>query len=527
MPRRVVFTGDLSYAVRAGIVEIDRIMPDLAWLVVIHSPRPSLPALLRNQRRNLLRNGWRWIPYQMAEVVRRVIERPPPPVAKGAPGYEATIDTLGARPNVRIQTVADIHTDTTLATIRTFAPDLGLSLAAPILRAVLFSIPRLGTLNLHKGRVPHYRGMPPAFWELWHGENQVGCTVHHVDAKLDTGDVVCETAIERERFSTLRGLQLRLDQVGIELTRRAVVETLRGTSAATPQAQGGTTNRKPTLRQIAQLERRLARHAPVGERLARRVVKETVHAGASTLWNPVLRSLVRPRITVILYHRVSDDARDNLTVGIGQFDRQMALLRRLCRPMAIDELLALDVVPRSDRPQVCVTFDDGYLDNYVHAMPILMRHGIPAAFFVSTGIIATQRPFPHDVSRGNALVPSMNWEQVQALHERGFTIGSHSVTHIDCAAEPEAVVVHELAQSLADLRRRLGLVDVYFAYPFGGREHMTPQRLELVKKAGYAACLSAYGGTNAGRIDPFNVLRGGIHWEFSDRAFLFRCMGFA
>ena len=44
-----------------------------------------------------------------------------------------------------------------------------------------------------------------------------------------------------------------------------------------------------------------------------------------------------------------------------------------------------------------------------------------------------------------------------------------------------------------------------FAYPCGGRRRMTPERLELVKQAGYVACLSAYGGTNIKRIDRFNI----------------------
>src|SRR4029077_10088158 len=162
-------------------------------------------------------------------------------------------------------------------------------------------------------------------------------------------------------------------------------------------------------------------------------------------------------------------------------------------------------------------------DNYEHAAPILERHGIPAAFFVSTGMIGTAKPFPHDIRRGNDRLPTMDWDQLRSMRARGFTIGSHSVNHIDCAREPEEVVVAELSQSMADLRRNLSLVgDLIFAYPYGGREHMTPERLELVKQAGYAGCLSAFGGTNVGRIERFGVLRCGIHWRFSDRAFFHR-----
>jgi peptidoglycan/xylan/chitin deacetylase (PgdA/CDA1 family) len=204
----------------------------------------------------------------------------------------------------------------------------------------------------------------------------------------------------------------------------------------------------------------------------------------------------------------------------------MALLRRHCTVLSIEQALALDTVPRSSRPLVCVTFDDGYLDNYAHAVPILLKHQLPAAFFVSTGLIGTERAFPHDIRRGNKPIPMMTWPQLRTMREQGFTIGSHTINHIDCAAEPEELVRSELEQSRDHLRAELGLDSVLFAYPYGGRHHMTPARLELVKLAGYDGCLAAYGGVNLGSVDRFNVLRRGIHWEYSDRAFLYQCLGF-
>src|SRR5688572_31504720 len=67
-------------------------------------------------------------------------------------------------------------------------------------RSTLF--PYTTLFRSHKGRVPDYRGMPPAFWELWNDETSVGCTVHWVAEKLDTGDVVRETTVRRDRKST-------------------------------------------------------------------------------------------------------------------------------------------------------------------------------------------------------------------------------------------------------------------------------------------------------------------------------------
>jgi len=524
--RIVVFTGDVSYSVRRGIVEIDGTMSGLSWLIALHAPQRSAGELLTGQWRNLRRNGWRWIPYQAADLWRRLLTEEAPRLDPSPlPGGEFTARAVRARPNVRFVQVSDVHSRESLDMVRAFEPDLGLSLAAPIMRRPLFSIPRLGTINLHKGGLPNYRGMPPGFWELWNDEQSVGCAVHWVNDKLDTGDIVRQATVERAKFSTVLGLQLRLDEVGAELMRDAVRDILHGTSAALPQAGHGKTYRKPTLAQAAALRRKLRRAERPRSLTPMRVIKQASSRLGLGLWQVGLGRMLTPRITVLLYHRVCDDARDNLSVGIEQFHRQMTLLRKHCQPMAIPEAVASDVVARSDKPFVAVTFDDGYLDNYVHAAAILRRHCIPAAFFVSTGLMGSNGRFPHDMRRGNPPIALMNWDHLRKMREWGFTIGSHTVSHIDCAAEPEERLRAELTQSRDHLQRELGVTAPLFAYPYGGRENMTPDRLELVKQAGYCGCLSAYGGTNVGRVNRYNVLRRGIHWEFSDEAFLLACTG--
>jgi len=523
--RIVVFTGNPSHSVRKGIVEIDDAIAGLEWLLLVHSPRRTPARLLRNQWRNLRRNGWRWIPYQMADIWSRIRSSRAAEPLPDAPGAAYAPGALGRRANMRVVHVADIHAESSLDTVREFAPDLGLSLAAPILRRQLFSIPSLGTINLHKGRLPDYRGMPPAFWELWNDEQVVGCSVHWVDDKLDTGALVVATEVPRARYSTLRGLQLVLDEVGVALMCDAVRDILEGRSLVLRQVGSGRTFRKPTLTQGAALARRMAVLQPAAVQWPVRVLKDVFAVLLWGAWRLALRHLLTPRVTVVLFHRVSDDARDNLTVGVEQFERQMALLARHCQPVSLAQVLAMKQVPRTSRPLVAVTFDDGYLDNATHAAPILQRHGVPAAFFVSTGMIGSERPFPHDVLRGNSGIVNMNWDELRRMRAQGFLIGSHSVGHIDCAAEPQDTVRLELERSRDDLLRELGAQDLVFAYPYGGRQHMTPQRLEMVLEVGYAGCLSAYGGSNIGTVNRFNVLRRGIHWGYGDRAFLRQCLG--
>ena len=512
----VVFTGNDGYSVRQGIAAIERVLPGLRWLLVIHARRKTAPELLHSQWANLKKNGWRWIPYQAADIWWRMRMRVRAAPEKGAMESPGHLDMLS---------VADMHAESTLSAVKAFAPTLGLALNAPILRRPLFALPTLGTLNLHKGKLPDYRGMPPAFWELWNDEPSVGCTIHWVDDKLDTGNVVLATRLDRETYSTVRGMQLRLDEAGVHLMRDAVLQVLAGAPPSLAQATGGATYRKPSLAQVAELDARLLRSQLPADNSMTSMLKDGASAGASMLWRLGLARVLAPRLTVLLYHRVSDSARDNLTIGIEQFDRQMALLRKHCTVLPIEQVLRLESVPASPRPVVCVTFDDGYLDNYTNAVPILLKHQLPGAFFVATGFVGTGRAFPHDVRRGNPAIPMMTWQQLRAMRDEGFMIGSHTVNHVDCAAEPEDVVRHELARSRDDLRHELGLENVVLGYPYGGRRHMTPERLELVRQAGYVACLSAYGGSNIGAVDPFNLLRRGIHWEYSDRAFLLACLG--
>lgn len=520
----VVFTGDLSYAVRKCIRLIDGQLPGVSWLVLIHAPQHSMAATLRAQWHNLRRDGWRRIWDIACTLLDRLQVATDASEPLHAPGSEYAMGRLIELPNLKILPHKDINSNKAVLAVTSFEPDIGLSLAAPILKRRLFDVPAFGTLNLHKGKVPEYRGMPPAFWERWNGESSVGCTVHWVEQRLDAGDVALSSEIACEKYSTVKGLQLRLDELGNRLVGEAVVKIDQGKAQRSPQRAGGATRRKPTLKQVAELKRR-EKASCRPSKVTQRLLKDLIRHTGFVVGLPVMRYFAAPRVTVLLYHRVSDDARDNLTTGIEQFDRQMRLLRRHFQIISLAELLQMNDLSRSTKPVVCITFDDGYLDNYDNAYPILQRNHIPAAFFVSTGLIGTDRQFPHDVRRGNRPIPMMQWKHLIEMHNAGFTIGSHTVNHIDCAAADEGMLLKELVESRDEIRSRLGIDDVVFAYPYGGKSHMTEQRLTLVKDVGYIGCLSAYGGTNIRKVDRFNVLRRGIHWEFSDTSFLWHALG--
>lgn len=94
---------------------------------------------------------------------------------------------------------------------------------------------------------------------------------------------------------------------------------------------------------------------------------------------------------ILLYHRIVDGAPDPLGLAVTpeRFAAQLAVLARDFRPVSLVDLLA----GRGGARAVALTFDDGYHDNLLHALPALRAAGVPATLFVSTGHVATGAGF--------------------------------------------------------------------------------------------------------------------------------------
>ncbi|HKP87839.1 MAG TPA: formyltransferase family protein [Blastocatellia bacterium] len=99
---------------------------------------------------------------------------------------------------VPVHFVSNYHSEDSIALMRSADADLGVILGTNILKESVFKIPRLGSVNVHQGLAPYYRGCPAVFWELFNGEREVGLTVHFVESKVDTGDIVLQQTVPLE-----------------------------------------------------------------------------------------------------------------------------------------------------------------------------------------------------------------------------------------------------------------------------------------------------------------------------------------
>jgi methionyl-tRNA formyltransferase len=106
---------------------------------------------------------------------------------------ETELIQLGRQYNFPILYFEKINTQETVEELRKLQPDLFVLCGYnKILKMPVISIPPLGTINLHGGKLPEYRGAAPLNWQIIHGETSGGCSIIYVDEGIDTGDIIAQ-----------------------------------------------------------------------------------------------------------------------------------------------------------------------------------------------------------------------------------------------------------------------------------------------------------------------------------------------
>jgi folate-dependent phosphoribosylglycinamide formyltransferase PurN len=161
----------------------------------------------------------------------------------------------------------DLHSSDSLNLLKELGADLGVVFAAYRLKPSVFTLPRLGCLNLHLGHAPEFRGSSPGFYEMWEGVPTVGITVHRINEGLDSGPIVMQESFPidlapwEDPVAYLRRYQSEvLTRNGIRMMLEVVRSAARGTLVERPQLPSQRpARRRATYRLKRELRRRVAR----------------------------------------------------------------------------------------------------------------------------------------------------------------------------------------------------------------------------------------------------------------------------
>ena len=138
--------------------------------------------------------------------------------------------------------IDDVNGSSFLHQVRQMQADLIVSFNCPQkIKPALLALPARGCINVHFGMLPRYRGILPIFYALLNGDSSFGVTVHFMDAKLDNGDIVTQTAVPIEPGDDLESLYPRGFAAATELLHEAFDSFERGDVPRRPNPEADKT----------------------------------------------------------------------------------------------------------------------------------------------------------------------------------------------------------------------------------------------------------------------------------------------
>ena len=280
------------------------------------------------------------------------------------------------------------------------------------------------------------------------------------------------------------------------------------------------------------------------------------------------RRLWAKSLTVVNYHRIDDPYRSdfdsfrpNVSATPEDFHRQMDYLARWFNVVSMHHVVEwLDGQKELPPYAALITFDDGYLDNYLSALPILRQHNFPALIFLTTEHIGTDAPFYWDMAaycfhhtgkdqiafpdghvehwssqarrdrvaqkwiewmkmlpqseklvhveqlpeRLGVSVPQgyfhklmMNWDQARDMSKDGIEFGAHTMHHPILTRIALEQVRAEVEGSKSRIEKELGETVLSFAYPNGQSSDLNDPIEKIVADSGIRAAFTLLNGPSS------------------------------
>ena len=221
-------------------------------------------------------------------------------------------------------------------------------------------------------------------------------------------------------------------------------------------------------------------------------VTEPDQEKASDKWSTPSSVQIAHGVPILYYHSVMLESGNELRMPPEQFEAQMAYLKdKGYQSVSLEQLYqALYKGGTLPEKPVVITFDDGYVDNYTTAYPILKKHGFTGTVFMVTSYI-----------NGKGF---MAWPQLKELVANGWEIEGHTAKHPYLTKIDPATILSELRAPKELLEKELGQPVNFLAYPFGA---LNDNVVKTVKDAGYRMAVTTERGWADDKTDAWHVQR--------------------
>lgn len=219
-----------------------------------------------------------------------------------------------------------------------------------------------------------------------------------------------------------------------------------------------------------------------------------------------------PGPRLLIYHQVGVSTGRQMEVPKERFEKQLKWLLDQKEVVTLDDALSR-WADSGSCDLVALTFDDGYVDTFEVAFPILLERGMPFTLYVSTQHIESG-----ESRYGEEASAPLTWQMIEEMLESGLmTLGSHTHTHADLRLLDADRIEWELEECDQRLQQRLGLTPRHFAYPWG---YWSDAADALVRSRYNSAVVGAPANVSELEGDPYILYRYPV--QRADRFWFFK-----
>lgn len=164
-----------------------------------------------------------------------VVTMPDKPAGRGHKMYQSPVKEFALEHGLRLMQPVKLKDPEFVEELRSLRADLFVVIAFRMLPEVVWTMPHLGTFNLHASLLPRYRGAAPINWAVINGDTETGVTTFFLKHEIDTGDIIAQERIEILPTDNVGDVHDRLMMLGAELTLKTIDDIIAGTLTTIPQ----------------------------------------------------------------------------------------------------------------------------------------------------------------------------------------------------------------------------------------------------------------------------------------------------